>query len=146
MQNTAAAASILDHDHLLSDYNEESKDANNGHDNNIEHAEDQETANLISPARNMVIDKGHKSEMKTINHQGGGSSEDESGAFGDTGALDLKKQPFSANMNLMSYQTANFGPNGQTKPIGADNTEAVTPAEPNSSSTVKHDVSSPTAG
>ena len=146
MQNTAAAASILDHDELLSGYHEESKGANDEHDNNIEHAEGHETANLISPARDMIVDKGHKSEMKTINHQGGGSAEDESGAFGDTGALDLKKQPFSANMNLISYQTANFGPNGQTKPVGVDNTDAGTPAEPNSSSTVKHDVNSPTAG
>ena len=68
MQNTAAAASILDHDQLLSDYHEESKGASNEHATNIEHAEGQETANLISPARKMNIDKGHKSEMKTINH------------------------------------------------------------------------------
>ena len=68
MQDTAAAASIMDHEQLLSDYHEESKGANNEHNNNIEHAEGQETANLISPARKMVIDKGHKSEMKTINH------------------------------------------------------------------------------
>lgn len=32
--------------------------------------------------------------------------------------LELKKQSHSANMNLMSYQTANFGPNGETRPIG----------------------------
>ena len=34
--------------------------------------------------------------------------------------LELKKHSHSANMNLISYQTANFGPNGETRPIGKD--------------------------
>ena len=89
MPNNVAAASNIDHDQLLSDYHEESKGANND-EKNIEQVEGQETANLISPARK-IIDKGHKSEMKTINHQGGGGAEDEPGVFGDTGTLDLKK-------------------------------------------------------
>ena len=57
---------------------------------------------------------------------GGGRLQDGKGAAD----LELKKQSFSANMNLMSYQTANFGPNGETRPIGKDR-EAPTEEETN---------------
>ena len=50
-------------------------------------------------------------------------------------------------MNLISYQTANFGPNGQTRPIGADaqgGNDASSPNDPGSSTVIKNQDSSPT--
>lgn len=49
--------------------------------------------------------------------------------------LELKKQSHSANMNLISYQTANFGPNGETRPIGKDREETPEEAEEEAPST-----------
>jgi len=54
----------------------------------------------------------HARESFTNNSEGG---------FGDTaGSDDSKKQMSATQMNLISYQTANFGANGKTRPIGAD--------------------------
>lgn len=71
--------------------------------------------------------------MKTIEH--GSSAEDPNGGGvfnnNENGALDLKKQSHSANMNLISYQTASFGQNNiqQTKNVNATTANALTDAD-----------------
>ena len=64
----------------------------------------------ITKLANTEEQKQRRTEMRTIEH--GSSAEDS--AFNETGTLDVKKQSQSANMNLISYQTASFGQNVQT--------------------------------
>lgn len=59
-----------------------------------------------------------KTEVKTIEH--GERAQNKAGLDEEAGTLELKKQAHSANINLISYQTASFGANGQTKPAASE--------------------------